>query len=223
MAWWLSLMISEGFSNLNDSMFSIPKWMYIWHFICKVYLYGNCWIMAWATDRSPEASTESAVGAQVKAIHLCDWKGWSLAPPLLDPVEGLTATEEGSLSGDHFLLEFFCEPRTWAGVFIYFQLPLCTMVIFLAIQSVKYQPNHTTLYICWLYSTQYSDSSTASGGVFLRILLIIWKYTVLNSCSCKFIVNLACKGIQFLFLVKVYPLKGKELLFSYCFYMDRSK
>jgi len=25
--------------------------------------------------RSAEASTESAAGAQVKAIHLCDWKG----------------------------------------------------------------------------------------------------------------------------------------------------
>ena len=28
----------------------------------------------------------SATGAQVKAIHLCDWKGWSLALPLLDPI-----------------------------------------------------------------------------------------------------------------------------------------
>jgi len=33
----------------------------------------------------PEASTESAAGAQVKTIHLCDWKGWSLAAPLLNP------------------------------------------------------------------------------------------------------------------------------------------
>ena len=50
------------------------------------YMYGNCWIMAWTTNWSPEANTESATGAQVKAIHLCDWKGWSLAPPLLDPI-----------------------------------------------------------------------------------------------------------------------------------------
>ena len=33
----------------------------------------------------PEASTESAAGTQVKAIQLCDRKGWSQAPPLLDP------------------------------------------------------------------------------------------------------------------------------------------
>ena len=28
----------------------------------------------------------SALGAQVKAIHVCDQKGWSLAAPLLDPI-----------------------------------------------------------------------------------------------------------------------------------------
>ena len=27
----------------------------------------------------------SALGAQVKAVQLCDRKGWSLAAPLLDP------------------------------------------------------------------------------------------------------------------------------------------
>jgi len=26
----------------------------------------------------------SAIGAQVKAIHLCEQKGWNLAPPLPD-------------------------------------------------------------------------------------------------------------------------------------------
>jgi len=40
----------------------------------------------WTSDWPPEASTESATGAQVKAIHLYDWKWWSLAPPLLDPI-----------------------------------------------------------------------------------------------------------------------------------------
>ena len=35
----------------------------------------------------------------MKAIQLCDQKGWSLAAPLLGPIEGLTATGEGSLSG----------------------------------------------------------------------------------------------------------------------------
>jgi len=29
------------------------------------------------------------MGAMVKAIHLCDQKGWSLAAPLLDPIERL--------------------------------------------------------------------------------------------------------------------------------------
>jgi len=35
----------------------------------------------------------------VKAIQLSEWKAWSLAAPLLDPISGLTATEEGFLSG----------------------------------------------------------------------------------------------------------------------------
>ena len=48
----------------------------------------------------------SALGAQVKAIHLCDQKGWSLTAPLLDLISGLTATEEGSLSGDPSLVKF---------------------------------------------------------------------------------------------------------------------
>ena len=60
-------------------------------------MYGNYWITAWTSDWPPEASTESAVGTQLKAIHLCDWKGWSLAPPLLDSIWGLSGTGEGSL------------------------------------------------------------------------------------------------------------------------------
>ena len=44
-------------------------------------------------ESQPEALIEhlgkgpnSALGAQVKAIQQCDWKGWSLAAPLLDPI-----------------------------------------------------------------------------------------------------------------------------------------
>ena len=37
-------------------------------------------------DWSPEVSAKSAAGAQVKAIHLFDWKGWNLAAPMLDPI-----------------------------------------------------------------------------------------------------------------------------------------
>lgn len=34
----------------------------------------------------------------MKAIRVCDRKGWRLAAPLLVPIEGLTSTGEGSLS-----------------------------------------------------------------------------------------------------------------------------
>ena len=44
----------------------------------------NCWVTARTTAWSPEARIGSAMGALVKAIHLCDWKGWNQASrPLL--------------------------------------------------------------------------------------------------------------------------------------------
>jgi len=46
------------------------------------YLYGDCWVMAWTTDWAPGERSQSALGAQVKAIHVCDQKGWSLDAPL---------------------------------------------------------------------------------------------------------------------------------------------
>jgi len=51
-----------------------------------IYLYCNCWVPAWSTDWAPGERTRSALGAQVKAIQLCDQMGWSLAAPLLDPI-----------------------------------------------------------------------------------------------------------------------------------------
>jgi len=44
--------------------------------------YGNCWVMAWTTDWAPGKKSGSTLGVQVKAIHLCDRNGWSLAAPL---------------------------------------------------------------------------------------------------------------------------------------------
>ena len=41
----------------------------------------------------------------MKAIQLCDCKGWSLAAPLLGLIEGLTAPGEGSLLGDPSLVK----------------------------------------------------------------------------------------------------------------------
>ena len=54
----------------------------------------------------PGERTWSALRAQVKGIQLCDWKGWSLAAPLLDLTEVLTAAGEGSLSGDLPFVDF---------------------------------------------------------------------------------------------------------------------
>lgn len=46
----------------------------------------------------------------MKAIHLFDWKGLGQAAPLLNPISGLTDTEEGSLAGVTSFVEFFCGP-----------------------------------------------------------------------------------------------------------------
>ena len=44
--------------------------------------YGNFWVTAWTTDWAPGERTRSALRAQMKAIHLCNWNGWRLAAPL---------------------------------------------------------------------------------------------------------------------------------------------
>ena len=41
----------------------------------------------------------------MKAIHLCNWKGWNLAVPLSDLNGGLTVTGGRSHSGDPSLVE----------------------------------------------------------------------------------------------------------------------
>ena len=43
----------------------------------------------------------------MKAIQLCDRKGWSLAAYLLDVIEGLTAPGKGSLVGDSSLMKLY--------------------------------------------------------------------------------------------------------------------
>ena len=52
-------------------------------------LYGNCWITAWASDWPPEASAESAAGAQVNAISPQWPEGVEpCSPPSYTPFKG---------------------------------------------------------------------------------------------------------------------------------------
>lgn len=41
-------------------------------------------LLSWTSHWAPGDKTQSALGAQMKAIHLWDYKGWSLASPLLE-------------------------------------------------------------------------------------------------------------------------------------------
>ena len=89
---------------------------------------------------------------------------WRNSPVWLEGVEPGTTSSRPHLRADcHwwricfwqlFLLVFFSKPRTWVSIFIYFWLSPSTVKIFLALQSVKCQPNHTALYICWLNISQ---------------------------------------------------------------------
>ena len=54
-------------------------------------------------------------GAQVKAIQLCDRKGVEPGCASPRPHLRLSATEEGSLSGDFSSWSLFSEPRTWVS------------------------------------------------------------------------------------------------------------
>ena len=60
-------------------------------------------------------------------MQLCDRKGWILAAPLLDIIEGLTAIGEGSLVGDPSVVELFpYEPGIfWSEWAIFFSFVAC--------------------------------------------------------------------------------------------------
>ena len=107
-------------------------------------LYGNCRVTAWATDWSPGERTSSALGAQVKAIQQCDWKGWSLAAPPLDPILGLTATGKDLWLEIPPLWSFLCEPRCSEHSF-----PVCLLSLFTPVSLFP----HTNLSNCSTYAT----------------------------------------------------------------------
>jgi len=83
------------------------------------------------------------MGAQVKAIQVCDQKGWSQAAPLLDPIDGLTAAGEGSLSGDRSSWSFSGAYNT--GEHFHLSMIICSNAIILL--------SLTSLYTYWSSST----------------------------------------------------------------------
>ena len=80
-----------------------------------LWLYGNCWITAWNSDWPPEASAESAVGAQVNAISP-EWLGSTAPRP---PFKGWLPRGRIFIWRS-FFLESFCEPRTWIRSLFHF-------------------------------------------------------------------------------------------------------
>ena len=113
----------------------------------RITFYGNCWVTVWTTDWTPGERTLSALGAQVKAIHLCDQKG--VEPGSTSPRPHLMADcHWGRISFWVSLLfgVFHCKPRSLdISEHFFFDSLFCTMIIFLTITPVKYHSNHATL------------------------------------------------------------------------------
>ena len=135
-------------------------------FLCRV-LYGNCWVMAWTTHWAAGERTWSAVGAQVKATHLCDWKGWSLAAPLLDPISGLTAPGEGFLVGDPSLVGFLCVSLDlWRQVSI---LSCLSLLLFRSCITFMYL-SIIYLFLNWVFSFMVKHRGGRQWVFFIRIV-----------------------------------------------------
>jgi len=83
---WTSPLLSQDLQTGSKSSYVRGDLQVVILLSPTVRVYGNCWVTAWTTDWAHGERTQSALGAQVKAIQLCDRKGWSLAAPLPDPI-----------------------------------------------------------------------------------------------------------------------------------------
>lgn len=69
-------------------------------------LHGNYWVTVWTNDWAPGEGTQAALGAQLKAIHPCDWK----VPPLHEPRLRAGCHRGRFSTWRSLLLEIFSEP-----------------------------------------------------------------------------------------------------------------
>ena len=158
-------------------------------FIFPSSLYGNCWVRAWSSDGAPGERTRSALGAQVKAMQLCDRKGCSLAAPLLDLIWGLTATGEGSFSGDPSMVELSL--WTWN-----LQMQVSNLFPFLHSTFLLCQYSHhidlpncytnTVAYLCahlWVYLSWALGYQRHAKSIRLRLLLEVIHCKVFFLCQ----------------------------------------
>ena len=127
-------------------------------------LYGNSWIMAWTSDWPPEASADSAAGAQVNAI----------SPKWPEGVEPGSTSPRSRLRADcHGERIFFWQlpPLQFSAVSLgdRWAFHLFLIVSFhhdnlSNYKSVKYQPNHTTLLTVYLLTVHSPQKSHQSFG-----------------------------------------------------------
>jgi len=118
---YCSLEVKESLICLHSYLSYLDTYFFSFSLLTTCsQLYGNCWMMAWTSDWPPEASTESAMGAQVKAIHPVWLEG--VKPGSTSPRPHLSADcQWGRVSFWRLLLvEFLVSLQYgWALSFIY--------------------------------------------------------------------------------------------------------
>jgi len=123
-------------------------------------------------------------------FHLSDRKGWSHAPPLLDPRAHLRADSQGGqiFIWRSFLLEPFYEPR--AQVSSLFHCFFVNMIISLVLYLYTYSPYNLYIPVChthfrkkdpfWWYELIISSCWMFHG--WKKQLLLLWKIWL---CACR--------------------------------------
>ena len=137
---WRPLSVTQGVcclesTDMDMGMIEPIQFLYT----RTIIVYGNCWITAWTSDWPPEASTESAPGAQVNAISP-EWPEGAWLHSSSTPFNGwfprrkdlyLEITPLGALlwaQGKLFISLLFCKRNNLSGpipVYLTICIPVC--------------------------------------------------------------------------------------------------
>ena len=122
--------------------------------------------MAWTGDWAPGDVVYPDLGAQVEAIHLCDWKEWT--PPSQTSFKGWQP------QGKHLYLEItffgvFSEPWFLEGGEQFLHYRSCVTAIFLGFKAIIF----ATPYVYNLKTSDFEDSPALIFSTVILLLLLI--------------------------------------------------
>jgi len=159
-------------------------------------LYGNCWVTAWTANWAPEERTWSALEAWVKAIHLCNQKGWSFAAFLLDLILradchwGRISCWRSLLCGIFFWAKLFGYKR---ALFFFFVIPFHCYYLRLVLLPLQlfYQRTVRCRYSYSLIQYGHKEHSLKTKGVLVALNKIVFlcENVIKNLLSCIFFLS----------------------------------